>query len=232
MEEASQSFTVACSTLQLSIATASLAVNMQIDRDINVLLTAVDGMQVQLARVLEELAKTNQSHSSSPNSGNKKQLLTVNEESIINNGDMNSSSKSNESEDTMMLSDGRRMDSKLVKQMSHTLEQLEVLSTDVRKIQQNPIGTGGFSKVYMVEYKGKVRAAKVVQLTGLSMKLLQKVYVKFAKELYILSRLQSPRVVTLYGCVSSITEVSLILEYMHNGCLRSVMKNETDWLEL
>jgi Protein tyrosine and serine/threonine kinase len=53
---------------------------------------------------------------------------------------------------------------------------------------------------------------QVVNLSALSPVQLQKVYVKFTKELYILSKLQHPRVVTVYGCATTIEELTLVME--------------------
>jgi Protein tyrosine and serine/threonine kinase len=53
---------------------------------------------------------------------------------------------------------------------------------------------------------------QVVNLSALSPKQLQKVYVKFTKELFILSKLQHPRVVTVYGCATTVEELTLVME--------------------
>jgi hypothetical protein len=54
--------------------------------------------------------------------------------------------------------------------------------------------------------------AQVVNLTTLSPLQLQKVLLKFAKELYILSKLQHPRVVTVFGCATTVEELTLVME--------------------
>jgi Protein tyrosine and serine/threonine kinase len=54
--------------------------------------------------------------------------------------------------------------------------------------------------------------AQVVNLSALSPIQLQKVYVKFTKELYILSKLQHPRIVTVYGCATTVEELTLVME--------------------
>jgi hypothetical protein len=60
---------------------------------------------------------------------------------------------------------------------------------------------------------------QVVSLSALSPIQLQKVYVKFTKELYILSKLQHPRIVTVYGCATTVEELTLVMEvsalYIH-----------------
>jgi Protein tyrosine and serine/threonine kinase len=53
---------------------------------------------------------------------------------------------------------------------------------------------------------------QVVNLSALSPIQLQKVYVKFTKELYILSKLQHPRIVTVYGCATTVEELTLVME--------------------
>ena len=57
----------------------------------------------------------------------------------------------------------------------------------------------------------------------------EKVYMRFAKELFILSKLRHPRVVTLICCTTSLAELTLIMEYMPRGSLRSVLTNGTEW---
>ena len=45
--------------------------------------------------------------------------------------------------------------------VEETLKQLELPPTSLKILQKMPIGVGGFAKVYKVEYKGIIRAAKV-----------------------------------------------------------------------
>jgi serine/threonine protein kinase len=59
---------------------------------------------------------------------------------------------------------------------------------------------------------------QVVSLKGLSLQQLQKVYLKFCKELYILSKLQHPRVVTVYGCATTRDELTLVMEVSTSSC--------------
>jgi Protein tyrosine and serine/threonine kinase len=55
---------------------------------------------------------------------------------------------------------------------------------------------------------------QVVDLTSLAPtpRQLQQVYLAFAKEIYMLSKLQHPHVITLHGCVSTLEELTLIME--------------------
>jgi Protein tyrosine and serine/threonine kinase len=53
---------------------------------------------------------------------------------------------------------------------------------------------------------------QVVNLSALSPIQLQKVYVKFTKELYILSKLQHPRIIAVYGCATTVEELTLVME--------------------
>jgi len=226
MEEAAESFHIAVSTLQLSLATASLAVNMKIDHNIDLILTAVDGMQVKLTKVLEEVAKKNSERNYEASiSANKSQSAETDEE-------YPSSSFSKEIESTFVTEDGRKMGSTLIQEMSSEIRRMEIAQEEIKRVQQTPIGSGGFAKVYKVEYKGEICAAKVIQLSGTPMKQLQKIYLKFSKELYILSKIQSPRIVTLYGSSCTLNEVTLVLEYMQRGCLRTLLREGSDWTEL
>jgi hypothetical protein len=56
---------------------------------------------------------------------------------------------------------------------------------------------------------------QVVKLTELSAHQLQKVFLKFAKELFMLTRLQHPRIVTVHACATTVEELTLVMEV---GC--------------
>jgi serine/threonine protein kinase len=72
-----------------------------------------------------------------------------------------------------------------------------------------------------------VRAAKVVSLEGLTDAQLQSVYLRFARELYILSSLKSDRVVAVHGAATSCTQLALVMEYMRRGSLRGILDSGT-----
>eukprot|EP00611_Tribonema_gayanum_P005290 TRINITY_DN1452_c0_g2_i4.p2 TRINITY_DN1452_c0_g2~~TRINITY_DN1452_c0_g2_i4.p2 ORF type:complete len:384 (+),score=157.66 TRINITY_DN1452_c0_g2_i4:233-1384(+) len=109
------------------------------------------------------------------------------------------------------------------------IESMQVRPTSFRRIDEVPIGRGGSALVYKVEHLGQVRAAKVLRLGDLLPEQLQKVYIKFTKELYILATLRHPRVVEVVGCAASATEMTILMEYMMRGSLRRVLSDEHVW---
>jgi Protein tyrosine and serine/threonine kinase len=118
---------------------------------------------------------------------------------------------------------GPILSSEAFKSLESTLSKLQVPPDAVTRLQDTPIGRGGFATVYKVQLKTNsstdsgtssttICAAKVVKLTELTPRQLQKVYMRFAKELYILSQLQHERVVKLHGAVSTVEELTLLME--------------------
>jgi Protein tyrosine and serine/threonine kinase len=53
---------------------------------------------------------------------------------------------------------------------------------------------------------------QVVNLSELKTEQLERVYSKFAKELYILSKLRAPQIVNIYGACTTVTELTLVME--------------------
>jgi hypothetical protein len=51
-----------------------------------------------------------------------------------------------------------------------------------------------------------------VRLTAFTARQREGIYLSFAKELYFLSRLRSDRVVTVYGCVTELEELSIVMQ--------------------
>jgi hypothetical protein len=133
-------------------------------------------------------------------------------------GGCGSSSSSRSTADTD-VGNGPALDSAAYRSLESTLSQLQIAPDAVTRLQEAPIGKGGFAKVYKVQRAARssgdgsrVCAAKVVKLTELAPRQLQKVYMRFAKELFILSKLQHARVVKLYGCVSTVEDLTLLME--------------------
>jgi hypothetical protein len=56
---------------------------------------------------------------------------------------------------------GRELDSRAYSKLATALDQLQVLPSSIRRLQEGPIGRGGFAKVYKVTFEGRVCAAKV-----------------------------------------------------------------------
>jgi Protein kinase domain len=133
-------------------------------------------------------------------------------------GGSGSSSSSRSTADTD-VGNGPALNSAAYRSLESTLSQLQVPPDAVTRLQEAPIGKGGFAKVYKVQRaahssddSSRVCAAKEVKLTELAPRQLQKVYMRFAKELFILSKLQHARVVKLYGCVSTVEALTLLME--------------------
>ncbi|KAG5178184.1 kinase-like domain-containing protein [Tribonema minus] len=61
---------------------------------------------------------------------------------------------------------------------------------------------------------------------------LQRVYMRFSREVYILSTLQSPRIVPLYACASTTEDLTLVMQYMRRGSLNRVLCSENAWREV
>jgi Protein tyrosine and serine/threonine kinase len=146
--------------------------------------------------------------------------LTSTSSSSTQIGGSGNSSDSNTDNDT---GNGPVLDNVAYRSLENTLSQLQVPPDAVTRLQDTPIGRGGFATVYKVQLKTNssidcnsssttVCAAKVVKLAELTPRQLQKVYMRFAKELYKLSQLQHERIVQLHGCISTVEELTLLIE--------------------
>ena len=60
-----------------------------------------------------------------------------------------------------IMEDESYLDDSLCVQMPNLLQQLELNSGDIKKVQNIPIGAGGYAKVYKVKYNGEIMVAKV-----------------------------------------------------------------------
>ena len=86
------------------------------------------------------------------------------------------------------------------------------------------------SQVYKVRCDDNViRASKEVPLGEFDDRQLQSVYLRFTRELYILSKLKHERVVAIYGAAASESRLALIMEYIPRGSLRRVMDSHWEW---
>jgi Protein kinase domain len=142
-------------------------------------------------------------------------LASTNSASTVVQGSSNSSDSTTNSD----IGTGPILDSTAYTSLESTLSQLQVAPAAITRLQDAPIGRGGFATVYKVQLKtnrnsnsNSICAAKVVKLSELTPRQLQKVYMRFAKELYILSQLQHERIVKLHGCVSTVEKLTLLME--------------------
>jgi serine/threonine protein kinase len=53
---------------------------------------------------------------------------------------------------------------------------------------------------------------QVIKLQDLSVKEKQRMYLRFAKELFILNQLQHPRIVPVYAAVTTLDELTLVMK--------------------
>ncbi|CAN0455069.1 unnamed protein product, partial [Discosporangium mesarthrocarpum] len=96
------------------------------------------------------------------------------------------------------------------------------------------LGKGGFGSVELVDYRGHVAAAKIVDLKGLGSNKLgvERLRRIFAKELETLVLLRSEHVVNVYGAMTKGKErLALLLEFMEGGDLRTMLSRDTKPLE-
>eukprot|EP00953_Heterococcus_sp_UTEX-ZZ885_P017845 9983-Heterococcus_DN1.PRE.8 len=125
---------------------------------------------------------------------------------------------------------GPQLDMKAYSKFESTLEQLQVHPTDIVRTEDTYIGKGGFAKVYKVQLKGQLQlcAAKVVNIQELSIKQKQRMYLRFAKELFILHHLQHARIVPVYACATTLDELSIVMKYAQRQALLHVKYVLTD----
>ncbi|CAM9886582.1 unnamed protein product [Ascophyllum nodosum] len=111
---------------------------------------------------------------------------------------------------------------------TEAMDQLQIPSEDLSYPSKMPFAAGTFSEVYQVVHEGVVKVAKKTNLRrlGLRPEDTNRVFGRFVKELYILSRLRSERVVSVYGAVATHTELTLVMEFVERGSLRSILDDD------
>ncbi|OAY60608.1 probable LRR receptor-like serine/threonine-protein kinase At1g07650 isoform X1 [Manihot esculenta] len=94
---------------------------------------------------------------------------------------------------------------------------------------ENKVGEGGFGSVY----KGLLADGTIIAVKQLSSKSKQGNR-EFVNEIGMISALQHPNLVKLYGCCVEGNQLMLIYEYMENNCLSRALfgKNSTSRLKL
>ncbi|KAL0328299.1 UNVERIFIED_CONTAM: putative LRR receptor-like serine/threonine-protein kinase [Sesamum calycinum] len=108
-----------------------------------------------------------------------------------------------------------------------TLRQIKVATKNFDP--ENKIGEGGFGSVY----KGLLSDGTIIAVKQLSSKSKQGTR-EFVNEIGMISALQHPNLVKLYGCCVEGNHLMLIYEYMENNCLSRVLfgKDATQKLKL
>ncbi|XP_047334946.1 probable LRR receptor-like serine/threonine-protein kinase At1g07650 isoform X2 [Impatiens glandulifera] len=95
----------------------------------------------------------------------------------------------------------------------------------------NKLGEGGFGSVY----KGMLSDGTIIAVKQLSSKSRQGSH-EFVNEIGMISALQHPNLVKLYGCCNEGNQLLLVYEYMENNCLSRALfgrdktcKSKLDW---
>ncbi|CAB1102808.1 unnamed protein product [Ectocarpus sp. CCAP 1310/34] len=108
------------------------------------------------------------------------------------------------------------------------LDKLQISKEDVTYASKRPFASGSYSEVYQVIHEGVVKAAKKTNLArlGVGKKDIDRVFERFVKELYILSQMHSDRVVSMYGAIASPTELTLVMEFLERGSIRTILDDD------
>eukprot|EP00953_Heterococcus_sp_UTEX-ZZ885_P015046 8484-Heterococcus_DN1.PRE.3 len=133
------------------------------------------------------------------------------------------------SSDSSTLGYGAALYSAGYAELAGVLERLQLPPTAVTVMHDCAVGQGNFAVVYKAVLGNKVCAAKVVKVEGLKPLQFQKLLTKFTKELYILSKLRHRHIVSMMGCTTTYSELTIVLEYMQRGSLRSVLDSADHW---
>uniref|UniRef100_A0A453KMU2 non-specific serine/threonine protein kinase n=1 Tax=Aegilops tauschii subsp. strangulata TaxID=200361 RepID=A0A453KMU2_AEGTS len=127
----------------------------------------------------------------------------------------------------------KRRQKNLVNQDPRALD-LQIGSFTLRQIKSatrnfdpaNKIGEGGFGSVY----KGLLSDGTIIAVKQLSSKSKQGNR-EFVNEIGMISALQHPNLVRLYGCCTEGNQLLLVYEYMENNCLaRALFGNHTSYI--
>ncbi|XP_047315445.1 probable LRR receptor-like serine/threonine-protein kinase At1g07650 isoform X2 [Impatiens glandulifera] len=110
-----------------------------------------------------------------------------------------------------------------------TLKQMKVATKNFDAV--NKVGEGGFGSVY----KGTLSDGTIIAVKQLSSKSRQGNQ-EFVNEIGMISALQHPNLVKLYGCCNEGNQLLLVYEYMENNCLSRALfgkdqtcKSKLDW---
>ena len=125
-----------------------------------------------------------------------------------------------------VLDNGKKLDQLLSRKAAHDTKDIyvEELEVVLDSIEPEPFAAGGFGVVHRGSYQGQTVAVKKVPLNGVPMKQRERLVAGFRKELSIMVKLRSPRIVSMYGCVTTDSAyLMLVLEYMPGGSLRDAL---------
>eukprot|EP00953_Heterococcus_sp_UTEX-ZZ885_P001218 1164-Heterococcus_DN1.PRE.1 len=190
--------------------------------------TVLDSEELAVAATLHNIHTGN---TTSSDSHQDTDSITDTTTSSSSSGDSSGVGSSSTTSDH--IGTGPQLDMKAYSKFESTLEQLQVHPTDIVRTEDTYIGKGGFAKVYKVQLKGQQHlcAAKVVNIQELSIKQKQRMYLRFAKELFILHHLQHARIVPVYACATTLDELTIVMKYTQKGSLRSILNATEQWQE-
>ena len=102
---------------------------------------------------------------------------------------------------------------------------LEELEIELESEEAEPFAQGAQGAVYKAAYQGDVVALKKVSLLGITATKRNKMMRDFATELAIMVKLRSPRIVQVFGGVTTDSSfLGLVLEYCEGGTLREALE--------
>ena len=104
---------------------------------------------------------------------------------------------------------------------------LEELEIELESEEAEPFAQGAQGAVYKASYQGDVVALKRISLLGMTASGRAKVLKAFSTELAIMVKLRSPRIVQVFGVVTTDSSfLGLVLEYCEGGTLREALEAE------
>ncbi|CAN0440080.1 unnamed protein product [Pylaiella littoralis] len=115
------------------------------------------------------------------------------------------------------------------------LDKLQISKDAVSYPSNLPFASGTYSEVYQVIHEGVVKAAKKTNLARLGVggkDDVNRVFKRFVKELYIMSQMQSDRVVSVYGAIASPSELTLVMEFVERGSIRTILDDHAQRMTL
>ncbi|CAN0434518.1 unnamed protein product [Pylaiella littoralis] len=115
------------------------------------------------------------------------------------------------------------------------LDKLQISEEAVSYISNLPFASGTYSEVYQVIHEGVIKAAKKTNLARLGVggkNDVNQVFKRFFRELYILSQMHSDRVVSVYGAIASPTELTLVMEFVERGSIRTILDDDKQRMTL
>ena len=105
--------------------------------------------------------------------------------------------------------------------------QLEQSEIELDDVEEKPFARGGQGQVFMGTYQGEIIVLKKLYTEGVTAMRRQKMLNSFKSELAIMVRLRSPRVVQVFGVVTTNPEfLGFVLEFLQGGSLRQVLDDD------